>query len=327
MSTSPVVAPPTPPTAPVGNALESLLGIVMGVLSGDGCAAMRATIQLRGYVLVGSASLIGATSDGDSDLDVVLLSDATMSGGGYESGAALFQILVALRAASDLRAHNVHFVSANVPIVKVTRGDTSIDLLWLAGVVFPPPSGVTAVGGAEEEPGDEHTQMVIEPGGGSFAPPTTKTKPVFVRPFPAPTLAEEAGDEPPPPAYTPPPTVHRYDATDERLHLPSVNGGGAADAIRLSRLLGRTMQTSPSFTKTTILRLRAWAKARHLYGSKYGYPGGSAWTVAGTVCGGVPRSHVRTVPTADALGLLHVFRLGERRNGGGSGHRRGDSDT
>jgi hypothetical protein len=31
--------------------------------------------------------------------------------------------------------------------------------------------------------------------------------------------------------------------------------------------------------RANILWLRRWAKARHLYGSKYGYPGGSAWTV------------------------------------------------
>lgn len=253
-ATATAASPPSPPPA-VGT-LEGLLDVVIGVLSGEDCSALRAGLRLRGYVVVGSTALIGACSDGDGDLDAVLLSEGAASAGGYDGGSALWQVHTALRAAAEMAGCDVHFVSATVPLVKVSRAEASLDLLWLAGVVLPPPSTTEPDGAPSDD--DPHTEMVIE------------------------TLAEAAGDEPEPPAYAPPPPLVRYEAADERVQLPATGTGGAADAVRLSRLLGRTLSAgSPSFTVETITRLRGWAKARHLYGSRYGYPGGSAWTVPG----------------------------------------------
>lgn len=277
--------------------LEALLGAVIDVLSGEGGAAVRAGLRLRGYALVGSAALIGSSPDRNlGDLDVVLLSDGSSTEGGYDGGVALWQVYEALRSAAPSDGYDVHFVSANVPIVKVSRADASLDLLWLSGVLLPPAS-VESVVPVGEIDTDAHTRMVIEPGGssGSRLPSVP----------PATTLAEEAGDELEPPAYFPPPALVRYEAEDERVVLPAVGCSGAADAVRLSRILGRTIRGgSPSFTVDTILRLRGWAKARHLYGSKYGYPGGSAWTVSGA-------GRNRPAPPADAMGVLYVLRLGQ----------------
>lgn len=133
--------------------LEALLGAVIDVLSGEGGAAVRAGLRLRGYALVGSAALIGSSPDRNlGDLDVVLLSDGSSTEGGYDGGVALWQVYEALRSAAPSDGYDVHFVSANVPIVKVSRADASLDLLWLSGVLLPPGIGrVRGTGG-----GDRH---------------------------------------------------------------------------------------------------------------------------------------------------------------------------
>lgn len=308
------------------NALNSLLDRIMGVLSGDGCAELRGNLRLRGYTIVGSTPLIGTdanAAEGDTDLDVVLLSDRPC--GSHESGPSLMQVWLALRNNPEVKSLDVQYVNANVPLVKVTSRNppSSLDLLWLSGVSLPdescndvvpvaigilptPPPLIHRVS-PEPDANDAHIQMVIEPGGvcdegrkEGYHQKGLQCE-VYV---PDPTLAEAAGDDimvaaeqedgkegfcvverdgplPPPPEYAPPPIIHRYAVTDERVRLPVNGGGGAADAIRLSRLLVGTLARSAHFTTAIILSLRRWAKARHLYGSKYGYPGGSAWTVTG----------------------------------------------
>ena len=80
----------------------------------------------------------------------------------------------------------------------------------------------------------------------------------------------------PPPAYHPPPPLQQFSVRDATLGLPSY-GGPSVDSIYLCRLFLTTLETSPTFTLGAVQRLRSFAKQRHVYGSKYGFPGGSAW--------------------------------------------------
>ena len=62
--------------------------------------------------------------------------------------------------------------------------------------------------------------------------------------------------------------------------IPSVSSR-ATDAILLTREVLVAMETdnTTSFTMDAVQALRRWAKTRHVYGTKYGFPGGSAWMV------------------------------------------------
>lgn len=287
---------------------------------------------------MGSSPLIKTDAnalDGDTDLDVVLLSNRPC--GIYDCGPSLLQIWTALRNSPEMQSLDVQYVNANVPLVKVTsqKPALSIDLLWLSGVSLPTSDDDDDVGILPTPPlpaeltlqprttheldsNDAHVRMVIEPGGVSDRINNGSSYWTYA---PDSTLAEAAGDidtssissSPnefddggidcsgmPPPEYTPPPVIHHYEVTDERVRLPA-NGGGAADAIRLSRLLVGALGQSAHFTTAAILSLRRWAKARHLYGSKYGYPGGSAWTVTGL------RTDGRERPVHEPLVMLWSF--------------------
>ena len=78
----------------------------------------------------------------------------------------------------------------------------------------------------------------------------------------------------PPPA---PVSVQRYAIDDGAILLPTEDVA-ASDCIRLGRLFLATLKDPHStFTVPTLSTLRQWAKARNLYGTQFGYPGGCAW--------------------------------------------------
>lgn len=64
--------------------------------------------------------------------------------------------------------------------------------------------------------------------------------------------------------------------------LPADDGGSrAADCVHLTRRVELALRSEAptAFTIPALLVLRRWAKARHIYGGRYGFPGGSAWMV------------------------------------------------
>ena len=77
---------------------------------------------------------------------------------------------------------------------------------------------------------------------------------------------------PPPPAR-----VRLFKADDPRIQLPP-DDVAQSDCIQLSRLFLASLKDPHStFTVQSLSTVRQWAKARHLYGTPFGYPGGSAW--------------------------------------------------
>ena len=88
--------------------------------------------------------------------------------------------------------------------------------------------------------------------------------------------SDEPLSQAPPPSYQPPPPLQQFFPNDTSLGLPSY-GGPSVDSIYLSRLFLKGLETSPTFTIAALHRLRCFAKRRNVYGSKYGFPGGSAW--------------------------------------------------
>ena len=87
-----------------------------------------------------------------------------------------------------------------------------------------------------------------------------------------------------------------YDCTDIHFGVGDAAGGAAYDCIALrahchvtarqcaatTRLFRTGLETSRlhggTFTMPVLALLRRFAKRRHVYGSKYGFPGGSAWS-------------------------------------------------
>ena len=63
---------------------------------------------------------------------------------------------------------------------------------------------------------------------------------------------------------------------DSSLTLP-MYPNAAAQSIHLCRVFRHALRTSRLFTVAALQQLRTFAKERHVYGSKYGFPGGSAW--------------------------------------------------
>ena len=71
--------------------------------------------------------------------------------------------------------------------------------------------------------------------------------------------------------------VRMFAADDPNVQLPPMDVA-ESDCIRLSRLFMTTMKNSnTSFTVQSLTTVRQWAKARHVYGTQFGYPGGCAW--------------------------------------------------
>ena len=110
-----------------------LLEDTMSVLSSDDCAAFRSICMLRGYVVVGSIALLGETNDPDQDVDVVLISEAPSGSKGANSSKALQELRDLLRHNPRMQEAVVWYVGATVNILKLQRGEESVDLLWLSG--------------------------------------------------------------------------------------------------------------------------------------------------------------------------------------------------
>lgn len=56
----------------------------------------------------------------------------------------------------------------------------------------------------------------------------------------------------------------------------------ALDCVLLTNIVTNALQQPPGttgFTEDNLVLLRRWAKGRHVYGTRYGFPGGSAWMV------------------------------------------------
>jgi hypothetical protein len=70
--------------------------------------------------------------------------------------------------------------------------------------------------------------------------------------------------------------VPMFTADDPAVILP--DDVAQSDCIKLSRLFMASLKDPQStFTIQSLTTMRQWAKARHLYGTQFGYPGGSAW--------------------------------------------------
>lgn len=251
---------------------EALLAAVLAVINGPACAAFREERGLLGYVIVGSTALIGHEHAPGGDLDVVLVSNGPATHGA-DALAALAELHALLERAVALAECAIWTVSATVPLLKVqqSRCHASLDLLWMSG-----------------------SSMVSR----SNLLPTSCT-----------TIAAHWDTST---AGAPPPGVLRHFAIDDpELDVPPHGGGGpAAECVRLVRLFTATLGRSRTFTANLIRRLRAWARARHVYGTRYGYPGGSAWTTMLWVfCTHLDRhggaAHA-DVPSEDAV-LLRFF--------------------
>ena len=97
-------------------------------------------------------------------------------------------------------------------------------------------------------------------------------------------------------------TLTRFEADDPDLHLPSW-GGPATDCILLARLFLRTLRTTTSsFSLKSLHSVRQFARQRHLYGSKFSFPGGSAWaTLLWSFCMWLDRQPGDVAPVAEVL--------------------------
>ena len=156
---------------------------------------------------------------------------------GVDNTVVLSELTVLLQQHPLVDGVAVWFVQATVNILKLQHGEASLDLLWLQGCAFPP----------------------------------TAEEPVVA------TIDDaEGASQIAPPSYVAPAGIQFYRATDTSITLPPF-GGPSADCIHLSRLFLSTLCSSRTFTVEAVHRVRAFAKRRHVYGSKYGYPGGSAW--------------------------------------------------
>jgi hypothetical protein len=212
-----------------------LLHDAIAAMSSDDFAAFRSLCMLRGFVLVGSTAILGTTTDPDQDVDVVLISEAPPGSKGGHTTAVLQELRDLLRHSHLLVDAIVWYVGATVSILKVQRGEESVDFLWLPGCTMSPvPNNETL--DAED------------------------------------TLLSQA----PPPGYVAPPAVQELACDDQDLRLPPYTSA-PADSIHLCRVFRHSLRNSRFFTVPALHRLRAFAKQRHVYGSKYGFPGGSAW--------------------------------------------------
>ena len=232
--------------------MASLWDEVIATLGSKACQDFRQAHRLFGYVVVGSAAVLG-TVDAGADMDCVLLA----SGPAVEAGVALPTLLGPLREGMVSTGVAMWFVNAMVPLIKVQRGDDSVDLLWQGGVI-PPPAELRTVGSPEEVVFDADEEQL--------------------------------------------PVLRCFDV-ETALVLPE---GPAADCVNLGHLFRRSLRSSKTFTVGAIQTVRTFARRRHLYGSKYGYPGGSAWCVLlWAFC-----RWLDTQPKADTLGetsVLHRF--------------------
>ena len=73
----------------------------------------------------------------------------------------------------------------------------------------------------------------------------------------------------------------RY-TTAEILELLPVGSSRGTDCILLTHVVATALASpgrTSSFTVDSITALRRWAKTRHVYGTRFGFPGGSAWLV------------------------------------------------
>lgn len=189
-----------------------------------------------------------------ADVDAVLLA----TGPPTEPSAVLPNLLVALGPSLHETGVAAWFVNAMVPLLKLQRGDESVDLLWLGGCIRPIPDMPASGPEMEVDFGeDEDTEV------------------------------------------TP---LKAFDVDQAPVDTQSP----AADCILLSRLFRRSLLTSTTFTASALRSVRAFARRRHLYGSKYGYPGGSAWcTLLWAFCQWLDQQ-----PLASSLGeaaVLHRF--------------------
>jgi hypothetical protein len=108
----------------------------------------------------------------------------------------------------------------------------------------------------------------------SFSPDHTETlTPTHTTPLPHTETTTEDDHCLPLPSGS----VRRYAIDDPAIQLPTEDVA-ASDSIRLGRLFLATLNNPRStFTVQTLSTLRQWAKARNLYGTQFGYPGGCAW--------------------------------------------------
>lgn len=164
---------------------------------------MRKRYGLRGYLVVGSRSLL-ETMTTNSDSDVVLLAS--------EETNALEDLYLLLCPKDDKDDRRVWLVTtAIVSILKVERNTESLDLLWLGGCTF--------------SQNDDDAFVAFD-----------------------------------------------VDETDHRYTLPPDESlGPEGDSILLTRLFRKALFSEEmSFDVPMLTVVRQWAKARHLYGSRYG---------------------------------------------------------
>lgn len=210
-------------------AMAPLPKSMLDALSEERFAAVRTTLGIIGFTVVGSAAYLPPRHC-DGDMDIVLLSTSTS-----EPEAVLPALLEALRAAEASDGgvpvcgpgSVLWYVQAVASLIKVVRGTESMDLLMATGCRD---NGVVADAASSHR------------------------------------------------------TFRAYPSAEACAVLPEW-GSRSADCVMLTSLVQRALgggggvrgpPTAPTtaFTVPALLALRQWAKARHIYGTRYGFPGG-----------------------------------------------------
>jgi hypothetical protein len=217
--------------------------MVMKTMGSESMLPVRSRFALRGYVVVGSASLLGRgeqhiddedggggdtpkANDDESDIDVILLSSRPEES--TEALSFIWRALQSLSLSTQSSAVRHHFWVVDTSVLTVlkiegeclrTGNRSSIDLLWLGGCSFAHPFDA-------DDQFFEFDALADYDDSSFVLPPVTTT-----------------------------------------TTSPTLN------SILLSRLFRERLNCiSSSFSRHLLCLLRSWAKAKHLYGTKYGYP-------------------------------------------------------
>ena len=229
-------------TAALHGMSSDLLARIIGILMGtDRGSTFRRQWQLWGYVVVGSKALLGHC-DAEQDTDVVLLSETNVPAGSTtyhcQSDAAL----------SELAINRVCPLVDGFEWVLRKEPDLRDASVWFVNATVNVVKVCT---------NDDSVDVLWLSGGGQLESTSGPSHRGCTLKPPAPTVAI--------------PGLAEYKADNLALILP-MYGGMAVECIHLGRIFLQTLRTSGTFSTEALCRVRAFAKRRHVYGSKYGFP-------------------------------------------------------